>query len=221
MNELHIEYEQDQEGSNRAEHQVADGLIDEPVDVVVVERGLLTVHLRVLTDRVLPPAHHHRALEAQGDVVEHRAQTHYSHGPLGPTDDPEVRVEGLTDSHVAVDGKDDHRPDGDSLGDGGDRPDVRVHPRVDVDEPAWRPLDGLVDGFDWLDEQTGDKVESVHHSQCTQKPVGGVRMTILRYIKQYNLRVQYNYSHVSLQTSNMLDALSCTCNMLYRPVWPV
>ena len=79
-----------------------------------------------------------------------------------------------TDGHVAIDGDQQHGPDGHSLSDRRDRPHVPLGVRKVRPQGARKPVSEIVGRVEGLDEETGDQVECVDPGECAQQPVGGV-----------------------------------------------
>ena len=69
-------------------------------------------------------------------------------------------------SELAVSGDQDHRPHGDSVRDGRQRPDVRLQTRVDTTDVLRQPVCVMMHGPQRLDEDAGDEVERVDDGKC-------------------------------------------------------
>jgi len=92
----------------------------------------------------------------------------------GAVDGPHAGVERPADGHVAVDGDEQHVPDGHRLSDRRDRPHVLLGVREVLAQRGREPVGQVVRRVERLDEQARDQVERVDAREGSQQPVGGV-----------------------------------------------
>jgi len=168
-NELEVEGEQGDEGTDGAEHEETDRFIDEKVEDPDASHASLWRRIdEPFIGRQFLNAHtfHH-----QRDIVDDGEDDDEGDCTTCSLDGAYLALERVTDGDVAINGDEKDHPHGGHLSHGSQRPYVRLKKCKQLAGVDAQPIGDVPGGLKGLDKETGEEVDHVDHRQRLKQPV--------------------------------------------------